>query len=173
MTAQEMAHDVFTDIGYLTKLKTKNKNIMKFEVKIQEMSHDELVDLFSTALYSNPAFECDYSREERDKVAKENDCYEDVIAKILLNGGSVDVIDRYSEEGNEPYGDNAFVYWDEDEENYIYPITLVDVVIGLELAWKSGEYERVTRFANEDFAFDMIDADVLLQYICYGDIIYG
>ena len=170
MTAQEMAHDVFTDIGYLTKLKTKNKNIMKFEVKIQEMSHDELVDLFSTALYQNPAFECDYSKEDRDKVMTENDCYEDIIAKILLNGGSVDIIDKYSEEYDEPYSEDA--YWDEDEESYVYPITLEDVYCGLENAAKSqNDNKHFMALINEES--DMIDCDTLLQYICYGDVIYG
>ena len=143
---------------------------MKFNVKIKEMSHDELVDLFSTALYSNPAFGCDYSKEEHDKVAAKGDCYEDIIAKILLGGGSVDIIDRYSESGDEPYSEDA--YWDDCEEHFVYPITLHDVFKGLERVSES-EYDnkRFMAFINEES--DMIDCDILLQYICYGEAIYG
>ena len=143
---------------------------MKFEVTIKEMSHDELVDLFSTALYSNPAFGCDYSKEEYYKVAKKDDCYEDVIAKILLNGGKVEVIDRYSENGDEAYSENA--YWDDCEEHFVYPINLHDVFKGLERA-SANEYDnkRFMAFINEES--DMIDCDILLQYICYGKAIYG
>ena len=143
---------------------------MKLEVKIKEISHNELVDLFSTALYSNPAFGCDYSKEEHDKVAVENDCYEDVIAKILLNGGTVEVIDRYSEEGDEPYSQNA--YWDDCFENFVYPITLKDVFKGLERA-SENEYDNKHFMAFINQEADMIDADILLQYICYGKAIYG
>lgn len=143
---------------------------MKFEVKIKEMSHDELVNLFSTALYGNTAFACDYSKEERDKVFDKNDCIEDIIAKILLNSGSVDIIDRHSEEGDEPYSEYA--YWDECWGNYVYPITLDDVFKGLELA-SEDEYGNKHFMAFINQQADMIDADVLMQYICYGEAIYG
>lgn len=145
---------------------------MKANIKITEVTHDDLVNLFSTALYSNPAFDCDYSKEDRDKVYENGDCYEDIIAKILLGGGSVNIVDGYSESEEDIYGRNKNAYYDKETGFTVYPITLLDVVTGLELAAKNDEAERVMMMCNDDLSFDMCDADILMQYITYGKIIY-
>jgi hypothetical protein len=143
---------------------------MKLEIKVKELNHDDLVNFFSTALYGNHSFDCRYSNEARNAVYVKNDCYEDIIAKILLNGGSVDIVDMLSEKGDKPYSDNA--RWDEGIGYFVYPISLKDVLKGLNKASKNKyDNKRVMNFIQEDY--DMIDADVLLQYVCYGEIIYG
>lgn len=145
---------------------------MKANIKISEVEYDDLVNLLSTSLYANSAFGCEYSREQRDKYYTEEDCYEDIIAKILLGGGEVKVIDCYAESEDDVHGDNPSVYWDELYDYMVYPITLKDVVNGLELAANNGQSERVMKIMNDDPSFDMVDADILMQFICYGDIIY-
>ena len=146
---------------------------MKANIKISEVEYDDIVNLFSTALYGNSSFGCEYTREQRNKYkANEEDCYEDIIAKILLGGGEVKVIDCFAESEDDIYGNNPSVYWDDDYEHMVYPITLNDVINGLELAANNGQSERVMKVMNDDPSFDMIDADILMQFICYGDIIY-
>ena len=146
---------------------------MKTKININaELEHDDLVNLFSAALYDNPAFDCTYTNESKDKVYTTGDCYEDVIAKILLNGGVVYVADAYSETDEDVYGNNKRVYWDEFHGCMVYPITLQEVVAGLELASSKGEARKVMKLLNDDFTFDMIDANVLMQYICFGEVIY-
>ena len=145
---------------------------MKTSIKISEVEHDDLVNLFSTALYGNSSFGCECTHAAREKVWELGDCYEDILAKIILSGGEVKIIDLYSESEDDIYGNNPSVYWDEDYEHMVYPITLKDIISGLELAANNGQSNRVMKLMNDDVSFDMIDADVLLQYICYENIIY-
>lgn len=148
---------------------------MKAKIIISEITHDDLVDLFSTALYGNYSWSADYdSKFYREKCdAKEDDCYEDKLAKCLLNGGTIEIGDRNAEDASDVYGNNKRVYWDDEQEIMIYPITLKDIKKGLEKAYENGQAERVNWLINEPCQMDMIDADVLLQYIVYGEVIYG
>ena len=54
-----------------------------------------------------------------------------------------------------------------------YPITLKDIKRGLKKAYECGQSERVNYLVNDPGQMDMIDADVLLQIIVYGEVIYG
>ena len=148
---------------------------MKAKIIISEITHDDLVDLFSTALCGNYSWSADYdSKFYHEKCdAKEGDCYEDVLAKCLLNGGTIEIGDRNAEDASDVYGNNKRVYWDDEQEIMIYPITLKDIKKGLEKAYENGQAERVNWLINEPIQMDMIDADVLLQYIVYGEVIYG
>ena len=69
---------------------------MKTQTIISELTHDDLVNLFSTALYGSSYLSSNY--EDDVKVDKnDDDCYEDVLAKILLSGGKVKITDYYAE----------------------------------------------------------------------------
>lgn len=146
---------------------------MKTVIKIESLSHDDLVNLFSTALYGNPAFDCviDSKYEDDDNIGiTAQDCYEDKIAKILLNGGKVEIVDLYS--NGETYGNNKEAYWDGICGRAFYPICLNDIMAGLELAAKKHQY-LIKLFAIDDGGFDLIAADMLLQYITFNELIYG
>lgn len=149
-------------------------------IKIEDITHDDLVNLFSTALYGSTYLDADYP--EGDYYNPEDDCYEDRIAKALLTGREIDVIDTYAEgcvHGNLPHK------IDEETEDVSYKITLADIKKGLEKAG-SGKFkinfdgeEEFARKAFEAFVdddatdFDIVYADCLMQIIVFNEIIYG
>lgn len=149
-------------------------------IKIEDITHDDLVNLFSTALYGSTYLDADYP--EGDYYNPYDDCYEDRIAKALLNGFSIDVIDTYAEgcvHGNLPHK------IDEETEDVSYKITLADIKKGLEKAG-SGKFKlnfdgeevfarkAFEAFVDEDATdFDLICADCLMQIIVFNEIIYG
>lgn len=154
----------------------------KKQVTITEITHDDLVNLFSTALYDSTYLDADYPKSD---IYEEDDCYEDKLAKALLNGQTIVVRDTYAEGcvyGNLPYEIEGCEE-DEDIANVAYKVTLEDVKKGLEKAGSGtfkinfdGEEEFGVKafdmFANEDF-FDLAYADCLMQIIVFGELIYG
>ena len=157
---------------------------MKANVTINEVNHEDLVDLFSTAIYDSHWFSVDYD-DSADK--NEDDCYEDVIAKILLNGGSVRITDF--ETDGDVYG-NLPHELDEQTGNVTYWVTLADVIRGLERSangsfnageddsdWRDRQISFAKRsfnaFANDDRDWDAITADCLMHIIVFDEVIYG
>lgn len=158
---------------------------MKTDVKIKEITQEDLVNLFSTAFYSSHHFEAWYDHFtdiERD----EDDCYEDVMAKILLNHGRICVTDRIAEDG-EVYGNlSCEVKENEDYDdvlNTTYFLTLDDVVRGLERAasgaFKANDEDDILcaqksfhSFAYDDRYWDAVRADILMQIILFDEIVY-
>ena len=163
---------------------------MKTKTTITEITHEDLVNLFSTALYGSTYLSADYTIEDKKSVdVSEDDCYEDIIAKILLSGKSVKVTDDYAEGccyGSLPY---RFQDKDDDDSSVIYCVTLDDIKRGLEKAadgtFNAGDNEwaeqtkrsaRVSfdSFMDEDACdFDLVRADILMQIILFDEIIYG
>ena len=154
---------------------------MKTQTTVSEITHDDLVNLFSTALYGSNYLSASYDeRIDED----DDDCYEDVLAKILLSGGKIQITDYYAEGCD--YG-NLPRRMDEDE-NYTYTVTLEDIKTGLAKA-ANGTFnsqskdfvEDERRFAKRAFDsfvteacdFDLTYADCLMQIILFNEIIYG
>ena len=163
---------------------------MKTKITITELSHNDLVDLFSTALYGSSYLSADYTIEDRKSVdVSDDDCYEDIIAKILLSGKSIEVTDNYAEGCS--YGSLAYRFQDKDDDDssVTYRVTLDDIIRGLEKAsdgtFNAGNDEWTERtkksarvsfdsFMNEDRCdFDLVRADILMQIILFDEIIYG
>jgi hypothetical protein len=165
---------------------------MKTETKttITEITHDDLVNLFSTALYGSSYLSADYTIEDKKSAdVSDDDCYEDIIAKILLSGKSVEVTDDYAE--GYSYGSLLYRFQDKDDDDssVIYRVTLDDIKRGLERAadgtFNAGDDEwteqtkrsaRVSfdSFMDEDACdFDLVRADILMQIILFDEIIYG
>lgn len=159
---------------------------MKTKTTITELSHDDLVDLFSTALYGSSYLSADYTIEDRKSVdVSDDDCYEDIIAKILLSGKSVEVTDDYAEGCS--YG--SLPHEIDEDENVTYFVTYDDIKRGLERAadgtFNAGEDEWTEQtkrsakasfdsFMDEDRCdFDLVRADILMQIILFDEIIYG
>lgn len=164
---------------------------MKTQTTILEQTKEDLVNLLSTALYWSNYLSADY---EESVEYDEDDCYEEIMAEILLNGGKILITDHYAEDG-EVYG-NLPCEVKEDEENYgclitTYFVTLKDIVSGLTKAANgtfntrpdvSDEYaDRNIEFAKrsfnalsfDEYQWDYNTADCLMQIILFDEIIYG
>lgn len=139
---------------------------MKTNTTILEITHDDLVNLFSTGLYGSNYLDADYDNYDG---LKDCECWEDKLAKSVLDGRAIKFIDRCAE--GEVYGNLPHEIFEEDEVTY--KVTLEDIKRGLAKA--ADNYSWAFRaFADEDSPdWDYIAGDVLLQMIIFDDIIYG
>ena len=159
---------------------------LKNNVEIIDITHEDLVNLFSTALYGSSYLSAEYDKDFYNSIPKdkkEGDCFEDHIADVLLNGGEIYIYDTYSE--GELYSKNGELIKEEysDEEYAQYTITLTDIVEGLERAangtYKTNNDTKFIRqcfneFAEDDcYDLDLTDADALMQIITFNELIYG
>ena len=152
---------------------------------IEEITHDDLVNLFSTSLYGSSYLTADYDEAlERN----EDDCFEDILAKNLLKGGYILVTDHYAEGCN--YGKLPYVINKCDDESVTYRVSFEDVARGLtnaangtfELSSKKEYQEQDKKAAkvsfeslaeDESLDLDLTRADILMQIILFNEIIYG
>ena len=162
----------------------QNKSIMKAQVTIKELTKEDLVDLFSTAFYGSNYLSADY---EEAVEYNEEDCYEDIMAKILLNGGKIFVTDGYADGCH--YGNLQYQF--NEDYDATYTLRLEDVIKGLEKAANGtfnlrqdvgADYADGNReFAKRSFEamawnereWDLTTADCLMQIILFDEIIYG
>lgn len=158
---------------------------MEAKVKVVSVSltHEDLVNLFSTALYGNSMMECDYIKSDYPIVLfEESDSVEDVIAKILLNGGEVTIVDNEGAEADTEdicyYGKKSKnwqsngvvdgVCWSGKYYAPTYKINLQNIINGI----KATEgYKLAKELFNEDG--DMWTAYNLMQIIVFGEEVYG
>lgn len=150
---------------------------MKTTTKVTNITHEDLVNLFSTALYGGDIFEATYNKTEyKNSEPKDDDCLEDKLARVLLHGYSITVIDRYSEDKDEHYGTLPYE-WNTEYEEMEYTVTLKDIErgIGMALDANMNEYpsECAHSLINEPYNFDLPQAEELLQWIVFCESIYG
>ena len=157
---------------------------MKTRTIIEELSQEDLVNLFSTATYGSSWLGI-RTGEKTGVQEDENDCLEDVWAKAVLAGHKLKVTDYYAE--GERYGDLGCVVKDEDEVTYF--VGLKEIMDGLRrcadgtFKHEDDEYGRreaewlkecVAHFADEDSCeFDNPEAEALMQVIMFNELIYG
>ena len=148
---------------------------MKLTTTITDITKEDLVNLFSTAIYGSNYF--DVVKKKKDyygtELEDENDCREDTWAKVLLSGKPVYVFDYYSEE--EAYGKLPHE-WDEKRGAMKYTVTLDDIKKGIQKAIDNGGYDAKCAFdlINDDSCdLDLTEAENLLQIIIFGEAIYG
>lgn len=139
---------------------------METTIKVTALSHDELVDILSTALYGCDYLGADYDRKVYkalvEKGVTEGDCFEDKLADMLLNGEKITIIDYYAE--GEVYKNGVL-----EDEDGVYELTLADF---LEACSSEEGYEYAkTLLIDEDG--DYFTANNLLQIIMFGEVIYG
>ena len=157
---------------------------MKTQTTITDLTKEDLVNLFSTALYGSNYLSVEYDESvEHD----EQDCHEDIIANILLNGGAVRVTDSYADGCH--YGK---LRWEFNEDyDAIYHVRFIDIWQGLERAangtfnlrpdvgttFAESNLECAKRsfnaFAFDEREWDMVTADCLMQIILFDEIVYG
>lgn len=148
---------------------------MKIKSVVTDLSHDELVNLFSTATYGNNWLSAYYDKDKYNGLFAVNECFEDKLASILLKGGTIEFIDGNAEDENDKYGNvNKAAYWDNENDCMCYPVTLQDITDGLGRASES-DYGRkcLNEFADENGDFDICIAENLVQYIIFGELVYG
>ena len=159
---------------------------LKNNTEILDITHEDLVNLFSTALYGSSYMSAEYDKDFYNSIPKdkkEGDCFEDHLADVLLNGGEIYIYDAYS--GGDVYIKNGKLIKEEygDEEYAQYTLTLTDIIEGLQRAangtYKTNNDTKFIRqcfneFADEDCCdLDLTDADALMQIITFNELIYG
>ena len=155
---------------------------MKTKTTITELSHEDLVNLLSTATYDSIWLSCSISQATRDAIKDlPGDCREDIWANALLNGFPIYLTDHQADGCY--YGGHDHGITDEDE-SVTYRITLDDIIAGLQSALDGDfapndedEVELAARcvlhLRDESFDFDAADAEILAQIIMFGSIIYA
>ena len=137
---------------------------MKTKITVTELTHEDLVDLLSTALYGSSWFEADYDGNIYNSLKnKEGDCFEDALADMLLAGHKITIIDYYAE--GESYSKKCVGF---DGESAVYEITLKDFL-------KTASTKRGFKLVEEvlDGDGDFWTADAFLQRVVFGEEIYG
>ena len=129
---------------------------MKFTFKITELTHTELTDFLSTALYASfwASAHYDVSDKEGVEIQSEYDepCFEDILASILLGGKTITIID--------------------DEEEKEYKLDLKMLINAFNKVAKSEDYRNhVWNIINEEY--DINDADIVLQFAIFGEEMYA
>lgn len=154
---------------------------MKTKTAITEITHDDLVNLLSTATYGSSWLSCTIAKGTRQQLEiLPEDCREDVWAKALLAGFPIYLTDHQAE--GETYGDNGSLN-DDEEETAVYRIDMDDVKAGLAAAMDGDfapndedEVELAARcvqhLRDESSEFDNVEAEILMQIIMFGSIIY-
>lgn len=141
---------------------------MTFNVQVTGVTHEELVNLFSTAFYGNENMGAYYDRHELDQIPedqREGNCFEDFLADMILNGKSIQVTDYLA--GGEVYGhlpSNPGY----DDEFIVYDVTLEDILQGL-----SSEVGFKMMQEIQSGEGDMFTAYNLMQRIIFTEEIYG
>ena len=142
---------------------------MTFNVQVTGVTHEELVNLFSTAFYGNEYMGANYDKNELDQIPedkREGDCFEDFLADMILNGKSIQVTDYLAE--GEVYEHLPSHPAEYDDEFIVYDVTLEDILQGL----SSGvNFQMMQEIQSGEG--DMFTAYGLMQRIIFGEEIYG
>ena len=137
---------------------------MKTKITVTELTHDELVNLLSTALYGSNWFAASYdSKVYKSLTETEGDCFEDALADMLLAGHKIKITDYYAE--GESYSKKCVGFDGEDAE---YEVTLKDF---LHTASTKSGFKLVEEVLDGEG--DYWTADAFLQRVVFGKEIYG
>lgn len=137
---------------------------MKTKITVTELTHEDLVDLLSTALYGSSWFEADYDNNiYKSLKIKEGDCFEDKLADMLLAGHKITIIDHEAQ--GESYSKKCVGF---DGESAIYEVTLKDF---LKTASTEKGYKLLEEVLSGDG--DYYTGDAFLQRVVFNEEIYG
>lgn len=151
---------------------------MKTIVKVKELSHEDLVNLLSTASYGSPfiRFSIPKGNYKGTELEDENDCLEDKWAKVLIAGKHLFFCDNYAEDEDDFYGQLPHAYKNTPWGGFMrYEFTLQTILDAMSKALSEGDYmaEYVNHLANYPEKFDQIEAEAVMQYVIFGEEIYG
>lgn len=168
---------------------------MEATFTVNKLTHDELVNLFSTATYGNESAIMIKPSEEYDGLQLDDQSREDYWASILEHGGSLWVYDLYDESSSkeeaEYYGKQG-VNWIETDYKGVtnkmvdlfgrvhiigkfsvpaYKITMKTLIAGINANTK--ESSRLVQELFIEGGGDLYTAYNLMQIAVFGEIIYG
>lgn len=147
---------------------------MKIQAKVTDITHDDLVILMSAAIYGNHwcTIKTPKGSYKGTPLKDENDCLEDMWAKVLLAGKPLYFCDYYAESDMDFYGDKKHEY----KVDYMqYEFTLKDIEDGLSEALSRNNYlsDYVRHITEDDgCSLDLNEADAVMQFIIFGEEIY-
>ena len=148
---------------------------MKTRTIIEELSQEDLVNLFSTATYGSSWLDIT-APETTGADIKEDDCLEDKWAKALLAGHKVKCFDYYAE--GERYGNLGGVI--KKDGTAVYFVGLEEIKKGLQKCLDGdiqdgGKWlkECVAHFMAGAGEMDQPEAEALMQVIMFNELIYG
>lgn len=147
---------------------------MKTQTIVTEVTHEELVNLLSTALCGSEWLNMGTSLTGEDASPDERDASnEDHLARILLEGKKITVIDYNAEDKDEFYGDLPHVWVN---SSMMYDVTLEDIKRGIAKALDSNTdaidcIRDLT--TDEGCNLDNPEAEEIMQWILFGEVIYG
>lgn len=153
---------------------------METKTIIKELTQEELVNLLCTATYGSSWLQI-YAPDREGVNIEERDCLEDVWAKCLLGGKTIECTDYYAE--TDVYGDLPHEI--DTDGNVTYKVTLKDLINGLQKC-ADGTFKDAEKYNDKgflarcynDFAYDgdnwdYVEADALMQIVLFGELIYG
>ena len=146
---------------------------METKIEVTSLTHEDLVDFLSTALYGCDNFEVGVASNSKHLYNKckeemgEAFCWEDGLAEVLLGGGELEVTDYYAEEDPETFVAKGTAVSCDEDGNVTHRINYEDVLKGCSLGYKYAE----ELFINE--GGDYYTAWNLLQLVVFGELIYG
>ena len=146
---------------------------MKTQTIVTEVTHDDLVRLFSAATYGSSwqGIEIPKGNYKGTPLEDVNDCIEDEWAKVILDGKALYFYDCYAEDEDDFYGELPHQW----RGSMRYTFTLEDVKKGVAKALDSGGYiaEYIHHWADDDCCeFDNPQAEAVMQWIVFGEEIY-
>lgn len=151
---------------------------MKAKVTITELTHEDLVCLIATATYGSPWLGFQYNKLKCRNI-QDTDTAEDIAAKILMYGGTIDFIDEGAEDAADIYSPSGYF----ESNAGIYPVTSDMIRQGLENAL-NGTFKATDRqeksyarrcaaeLLKDEPDLDIDDAETLMQIILFNEIIY-
>ena len=142
---------------------------MTFTVQVTGVTHEELVNLFSTAFYGNEYMGANYDKNELNQIPedkREGNCFEDFLADMILNGKSIQVTDYLAE--GEDYGCLHCYPAEYDDEFIVYDLELEDILQGLS---SEANFRMMQEIQSGEG--DMFTAYGLMQRIIFTEEIYG
>lgn len=152
---------------------------MKATVNVTELTHEELVDLFSTAFYGNEYMTATYNNHIYQKIKEDHpidqtnhqECWEDILAHMILSGSHIWIIDTEADEaiyGTLPHLTSPD--WPEllYEGQVAYKVFYKDILKGC--STEEG-YKLIQDIISGEG--DLYTAWNLMQIIVFGEIIYG
>lgn len=168
---------------------------MEATFTVNKLTHDELVNLFSTATYGNDYAIMVKPSKEFEGLKLDAQSIEDFWVSILEQGGSLWVYDLYDEstskEDVEYYGKQGINWVETDYKRVInkvvdilgrvhvigkfsapaYKITMKTLIAGINANTKESSRLVQELFIDEDY--DLYTAYNLMQVAVFGEIIYG
>lgn len=150
---------------------------MKTKTIITEVTHDDLVNLFSGATYGSEWLSIGTPCGASDGLLTEDDCREDAWAKVILAGKHLFFYDYYAEDDADFNGDLPHK-WTKNGDGIgrmRYDFTLEDIEKGIAKCLDNGgwEAECANDLINNPENLDLYEAEAIMQVIVFGEVVYG